>query len=293
MNDTAGQHRLFNHELKTRIISAVILGVAVIYMTWAGGRTFELLWAVAAILILFEFMKMSGEHVRFSAKAASFVMLLLTIGSWMIGDFVTALLLAVSTIAVLLFWELFLSRSAWSPLGFVYAALPFFAMTQLRGDGTEGILVIFLLFGCVWGADVFAYFAGRTFGGPKLAPRISPKKTWSGFLGSIAGALFISWLVLYFSGNSGGIGFFLLMLVLCVVSQIGDLIESVIKRKFGVKDSGSIIPGHGGVLDRVDGLVVAGVTLWIILLWIDNGQTTYRGNEGASLSSVFFSYFLQ
>jgi len=189
---------------------------------------------------------------------------------------------------VLALWQMFVNRTIWSALGLAYAALPFFAMSDLRSDNYNGLIVILLLYFCVWGADVFAYFAGRTIGGPKLAPRISPNKTWSGFIGSLVGALFLSYLVDLAAGFDPILVFFIIMLLAAVVSQLGDLMESSIKRKFDVKDSGSIIPGHGGVLDRVDGLVVAAVFIWLVTLYI-SAQT----GQSNDLPTVFVDAFLK
>jgi phosphatidate cytidylyltransferase len=115
----------------------------------------------------------------------------------------------------------------------------------------------------VWATDSFAYFAGRIIGGPKLAPRLSPKKTWAGLLGGMAGAAVISTgYALYYLPN--WVALALAAAALAVVAQLGDIFESALKRRYGVKDSGTLIPGHGGVLDRVDGLVTVGVVAAII-----------------------------
>ena len=124
-------------------------------------------------------------------------------------------------------------------------------------------MAILLLFACVWTADTLAYFAGRTFGGPKLMPSVSPNKTWSGFFGAVFGGLVGAVLLFHFSGLDNLMAAGLLGAAIGGLEQGGDLFESAAKRKFGIKDSGSIIPGHGGVLDRVDGLVAAAVAAWL------------------------------
>ena len=277
-----------NQELKLRIISAIILAVIVLAITWIGGQTFTLLWAVAAFLILREFNRISSASTPFMHRAVSFAVLALIVISWLIGERDTALIIFCAGFVVLAVWQYIFSRAIWASLGLCYAALPFFAMSDLRADNTNGLIVILLLYFCVWGADVFAYFAGRTIGGPKLAPSISPNKTWSGFIGSLVGALFLSYLVDVAAGFDPIFVFFVIMLFAAVVSQLGDLMESSLKRKFNVKDSGSIIPGHGGVLDRVDGLVVSAVFLWLVSLYI-----AYQQGLDTDLPTVFVNAFLK
>ena len=144
----------------------------------------------------------------------------------------------------------------WAGNGTLYVALPLVALGWMRGL-PDGAILVFWTFLSVWATDVGGYFFGKGIGGPKLAPKISPKKTWAGFLGgaflsvvvSVVLALIMSW------GNLALIA--LIGFAVATVAQIGDLFESSIKRAFDVKDSGELIPGHGGILDRVDGLVFA------------------------------------
>ena len=279
---------LMSKELKLRIISAVILAVLVLAITWIGGQTFTLLWAVVAFMILKEFNRMCSTSISLANNVVSFITLLLIVASWLIGDRQTAIIIFCIGFVVLASWQMFLNRSLWSALGLAYATLPFFAMSDLRSDNHNGLIVILLLYFCVWGADVFAYFAGRTIGGPKLAPSISPNKTWAGFIGSLVGALLLSYLVDLAAGFDPILVFFVIMLMAAVVSQLGDLMESSIKRKFDVKDSGTIIPGHGGVLDRVDGLVVAAVFIWLVTLYL----STQIGQSN-DLPTVFVNAFLK
>ena len=279
---------LMSKELKLRIISAVILAVLVLAITWIGGQTFTLLWAVVAFMILKEFNRMCSTSISLANNVVSFITLLLIVASWLIGDRQTAIIIFCIGFVVLASWQMFLNRSLWSALGLAYATLPFFAMSDLRSDNHNGLIVILLLYFCVWGADVFAYFAGRTIGGPKLAPSISPNKTWAGFIGSLVGALLLSYLVDLAAGFDPILVFFVIMLMAAVVSQLGDLMESSIKRKFDVKDSGTIIPGHGGVLDRVDGLVVAAVFIWLVTLYL----STQIGQNN-DLPTVFVNAFLK
>jgi phosphatidate cytidylyltransferase len=148
--------------------------------------------------------------------------------------------------------------------GVGYAAIPALALAFLRSSDMAGLWAILFLFACVWATDIAAYFAGRAIGGPKLAPSISPSKTWSGAIGgALAGA--VAGVIVALAGPSSlSIAIATLIAVaVSVVSQFGDLFESAYKRHHGAKDSGRIIPGHGGVMDRVDGLVAAAVVLYL------------------------------
>ena len=125
------------------------------------------------------------------------------------------------------------------------------------------------MFSIIWATDIFAFFAGRTFGGPKLAPKISPNKTWSGLAGGVIASMLIGLMSsLMFSG--GVVFFVIISALLSLIEQGSDLLESKIKRIFGVKDSGNIIPGHGGVLDRLDGMMLLAPTvLFLITVFSD------------------------
>jgi phosphatidate cytidylyltransferase len=128
------------------------------------------------------------------------------------------------------------------------------------------MLTMMWLFAVVWAADICAYFTGRLIGGPKLAPKISPKKTWAGLWGAVAGGFIIGIAAAYAGGSASLFLAAALGAILALVEQGGDLFESALKRHHGVKDSGRLIPGHGGVLDRVDGLVAAALFLALVIL---------------------------
>ena len=145
----------------------------------------------------------------------------------------------------------------WTALGIVYVAIPSIALIAFRQEGPEGLPIIVFVAQIVWATDIAAYFGGRAIGGPKLWPLVSPKKTWSGAATGLAGAIAVALMFTAMVGTGNWLAALLLALLLSVGAQAGDLAESAFKRRFGVKDSGTIIPGHGGVLDRVDGLYVA------------------------------------
>jgi len=145
----------------------------------------------------------------------------------------------------------------WIVAGIGYAAVMAAAPILLRADAAHGLHAIVLLFAVVWATDILGYFAGRTFGGPKLWPAISPKKTWSGALAGTVGAVVMAVLVAEFFGSFNRAAIALIALLLSVMAQLGDLLESWIKRRFGAKDASHLIPGHGGVMDRLDGFWAA------------------------------------
>lgn len=143
------------------------------------------------------------------------------------------------------------------PAGLFYAGATGLALAAIRGDDQPGLYAMFFIFAVVWATDILAYFVGRALGGPKLAPSISPGKTWSGAIGGAVSAVAAGVLLAHFLFPGTEILAAGLAFVLSACSQSGDLFESFIKRKFGVKDSSRLIPGHGGVMDRVDGLIFA------------------------------------
>jgi len=160
-------------------------------------------------------------------------------------------------------------RPAWMALGVLYVAVSVWALWRLRLDPEWGEMTVFWLLVVVWGADTGGYVFGMSLRGPKLAPSISPNKTWSGFFGgTLLGALAGWGMVSYFRPEVGldmaSIGIIAFSATMAVVSQIGDLLESWVKRRFDVKDSGAIIPGHGGLFDRVDGLVATAIVVALI-----------------------------
>lgn len=145
----------------------------------------------------------------------------------------------------------------WLVLGVIYIAVPCIAVIWLRADPETGLATVLWLLAVIWGTDTGAYFAGRGIGGPKLAPRISPKKTWAGLGGGMIAAGAVGGATAAILGLSNASALVAFSILLAVIAQGGDLLESAVKRHFKVKDSGNIIPGHGGLLDRLDGLMTA------------------------------------
>lgn len=170
------------------------------------------------------------------------------------------LLIALVTVMMVLEWRQMVGggwrRPGWLVIGYVYIALAVLAAFWLRHDAKFGLITFLWLLAAVWATDIFAFFTGRTLGGPKLAPTISPGKTWSGLLGGVLAAALVS-IVFTAWADADGVWLAFWGALVAVVAQVGDLVESAMKRRFGRKDSGRLIPGHGGILDRVDGLLAA------------------------------------
>jgi phosphatidate cytidylyltransferase len=156
--------------------------------------------------------------------------------------------------------------AVWWLAGLGYAALPAAALVWLRSDSSLGLTAILYLFAVAWTTDTASYVAGRLIGGPKLAPRISPHKTWAGFVvGALMPAL-VGVAFAAYSTNGSAVGLALVSITLALGCQMGDLFESWVKRRFGAKDTSQLIPGHGGLLDRIDGLLFAAVLAALISL---------------------------
>jgi phosphatidate cytidylyltransferase len=154
----------------------------------------------------------------------------------------------------------------WSLIGLIYILMPTVSLVWIR-EHSKGKEVIFWLLANVWMTDIAAYFVGSTIGGPKLCPSISPNKTWSGLIGGVIAAAIVGMITAKYNHSAKPEYLIILSATLGIYGQIGDLIESWIKRKFNVKDSGKIIPGHGGILDRVDSLVPVAPKVVFVLLF--------------------------
>jgi phosphatidate cytidylyltransferase len=251
-------------DLGVRAASALILIPAVLLDIWMGGVWFELFMAFLGLLMAHEWTNIvhqrSSSQFAFHASAVLSAALL----PQDIGVLPTlAIILAITVIGLVGTMYRNRDKSLFAYTGTPYVAFPVLALVLLRTDNVWGVHAIMWLMLVVWATDTFAYFAGRIIGGPKLAPVLSPKKTWAGLLGGMAGAALVSSIYAAFWLPSwaalAGVA-----AALAVVAQLGDIFESALKRRFDMKDSGDLIPGHGGVLDRVDGLVVAGVVAAII-----------------------------
>ncbi len=259
-------------ELGLRIISGIVLAAVALGVTWLGGPVFAAFWLAAGIAIAFEWIGMTRAEPRaiLSALCAAGLAGLLVAYKLDAGWSSELAILILSLGGIVLVAESRRDRG-WAVPGFLYAALVALVPVVVRDRPDLGALAILWIFGVVWTTDIAAYFTGRALGGPKLAPRVSPKKTWSGFLGGLAAATIVGTLVVHLGrrfDSDPAVGLVLVALasaLASVASQIGDLGESALKRRFGAKDSGHLIPGHGGVMDRLDGFAAVALLCGVAL----------------------------
>lgn len=252
-------------DLGPRVASSAILVAIAILSLRVGGALFVIAWLAAALIVHFEWQRIVGgarQATRLAIGSGALViaaLLVSTISADLAGLTICLAALAAGGSADP-------GRRGWSGMGVLYAGSLIIAVVALRMSFPFGQRAIAWLFAVVWGTDIVAYFAGRLIGGPKFLPQISPSKTWAGTaLGIIGGAL-IGSLFLALAArltrletpapNSAP---FLLGLATAAVAQAGDLFESWMKRRFGAKDSSNFIPGHGGLMDRLDGFIAAAV----------------------------------
>jgi phosphatidate cytidylyltransferase len=251
-------------ELRTRIVSAIVLAPVGLAAMILGGLPFALLVTVVAAIAFWEWTGISGAVEPLWLRAGCAVCLAagLVALAFARTDLAIALIGGPALLTLIAGYRY---RSClWTGLGLFYVAIPCAACIVLRQAEPHGWAAILYLLIVVWATDIAAYFGGRGLGGPKLWPRVSPKKTWSGALSGLAAAIVAGGLVAWLTGAGDIRTGLVLAAPLSVASQAGDLLESALKRRFGVKDSGRIIPGHGGVLDRMDGLFAAAALAWLI-----------------------------
>ena len=251
--------------LQLRVISGIVLAIAVLGLTWLGGLPFRLLAAAIGGAIFYEWSAMSRKAGDRRHKVTAAVLLGIVLVALLAGypALLVLALLALSVIVSAVDGRA-MGQGGWTAVGLAYAGLSAISLALLRGAGDAGLAAMLFLFATVWATDILAYFVGRAIGGPKLAPSISPGKTWSGAIGGAVAGAAAGLVVAGAIGSANLVWLGLIAVVLSVVSQAGDLFESSVKRRNGVKDSGSLIPGHGGVMDRVDGLVAAALALYVI-----------------------------
>ncbi|PKQ05860.1 MAG: phosphatidate cytidylyltransferase [Alphaproteobacteria bacterium HGW-Alphaproteobacteria-11] len=269
MTDSAGHPSEAASDLKTRVISAAVLAPVALGATWAGGWFFAALLAAAALVMAQELARLLYGAAVGSRDAAGLAVAGLSVIVLATAGLPGAALAAAG--AVLAFA---LAARSWSGrtmmpalIAYCYLVIPLVALVWLRNDPELGLAVTIWLLATVWAIDICAYFAGRFIGGPKLAPSISPKKTWAGLIGGMMGAAAVGVVTSLWIGAGSPLLLALIGVGMTVLEQAGDFFESALKRRSGVKDSGTLIPGHGGILDRVDGLVAvaAGAALLALL----------------------------
>lgn len=274
-----------NDGLRTRLVSAAVLIPVSLGFVYAGGWIFALSLVFVAALMAFEWNRLVlGPENQSKIVVYVLIYVALMTGVMALGlDGQWAFALLLTVLATVLVYFLASNQNLparWPAAGVPYLFLPMLAFIWLRAgvDGAYGIATIVWVLLVVWGSDSGGYIVGRSVGGPKLAPRISPNKTWSGFAGGVAFAMAAGLVVALWVGEGPVITLVVVSAGLSAISQVGDLVESSVKRHFGVKDFSSLIPGHGGVFDRFDGLLFVLMAAGLLQVW--HGGTLLIWNQG-------------
>jgi phosphatidate cytidylyltransferase len=247
-------------DLQKRVLTAAVLGPMALLCVWLGGPWWAALMALCVAGLAWEWVKLCGSSTRALPGALVAPFILMAGTAAVLGQPVLGLpILAVGALAT---WYAARhaagARPLWLAFGVLYIGLAGVALIALRHDDLVGRDNVIFLFLVVWSSDIAAYVAGRSLGGPKLAPAISPNKTWSGSIGGLLGASAVGLGAALMLGAGGSPArMALVSAFLGIATQSGDMFESWIKRRFGVKDSSGLIPGHGGLLDRLDGVLAA------------------------------------
>jgi phosphatidate cytidylyltransferase len=258
--------RLAKNELASRVGSALGLAMLALAVTLVGGVVFALFWVAAAAFFLAEFLAMIGYRpLAVGAAIGAIGLTGATFGVWRSSFFagIAALLVAACVVAIRAERK---GNGVIGAAGLAYAACVVLPVVALRSLPEHGFALTLWLYALVWTTDIGAFFIGRGLGGPKLWPRISPKKTWSGFVGGTLAGVCVAMLI-----NAAGAvplsaaAVLALSFVASLGVQAGDLFESALKRSYGVKDSSRLIPGHGGFMDRLDGFALASLVVAVAL----------------------------
>ena len=243
-----------SRNLLTRVAAALVLAPIAIAVAYAGSWWWIVPVTLLTIGLFVEWLTVVGSAREKRVIAAGVVAL--TVAGLCLGFARVELALVALGLGAAATALLSSRQRGWTSGGFLYAGAAQMASVVVRLDSATGFVALVFVMLIVWVTDIGGYFAGRGIGGAKLWPRVSPNKTWAGAIGGFGASLVIA---LGFAALDVGQAWPLLMLaaVLSVVAQLGDLFESAVKRRFGVKDSSHIIPGHGGLMDRLDGFVAA------------------------------------
>lgn len=266
--------------LGLRTITALALSCLALSLTYIGGLLFALFIILLCSLVFYEYQRIVQPYFTRASRLLGWIVYM-AVSLLVLANSPIELALSITLVFSLLFLvPIIFSSSAntkslgvkytyafWCSLGFLYSTLPLLSLVYLRKQQTTGFITILYLFAVVWGSDTGGYFGGKLLGGAKLAAKISPNKTWSGAICGVAVAIFLASLIRYFGdGHNIECYFVIWVVALSVIAQIGDLLESMLKRRFAVKDSGRLLPGHGGVMDRVDGLLFIALFYLVTIL---------------------------
>lgn len=273
--------------LKTRVKSALIFAPFVLIVLYVGSYPFSLMIAAAAVIAVFEWVRMvmtGANPPRMLSRMAAIITGFAVLAAGFVQNHdgfvanpIIPLCLLLAFCCVIFAFNFYHNGPSlkWAVAGIVYIGFALDMIVWIRNGSPYGLFNMLTLLCIVWASDSFAYFAGRAIGGPKLAPKISPKKTWAGFFGSslgagaVAAAFACPWVLAHTGqhtiGHMGAGGYFAMGFVLAMFGQAGDLLISFFKRRYGVKDTGNLIPGHGGILDRIDALLLVALVFGAII----------------------------
>ncbi|SDE79032.1 phosphatidate cytidylyltransferase [Rhodospira trueperi] len=258
--------------LRKRVMSGLVLASAVVLVVVLGWPWFDVLVALCAAVMAWEWSTVCCGRRGLAgslliAMVATAPLLVVPFGGWALLPVLLGMLPALYRV------KADRRRPLWIAAGSLYIGLPSIALAWIHLDtGWETVLWLFLV---VWTTDTAAYVVGSRVGGPLLWPRLSPRKTWAGLIGGLAFATVVGVLAGWLLGAASPGIVLVLALGLSIVSQGGDLLESAFKRRFRVKDSGGLIPGHGGLLDRADGLIAATPVAALAIILMQGGLTTW------------------
>ncbi len=255
-------------DLGLRVASGAALAAIALAALWSGSLAFALLVAAVGVVVAWEWGRIvrgAGVDAIMVIQGAAVIAAVLLAWRGLPGLGLITVLVAAIISALLAFGE----RGHMAAIGALYAGLPALVLVWLRGADTWGMVAALFLMLAVWATDTGAYFAGRLIGGPKLMPRVSPNKTWSGLLGGLAAAGLVG-VIFALVNRDLHVGWMTVAgATLGIVSQAGDLLESALKREYGVKDASGLIPGHGGFMDRIDGLAAAALAVAIFAMVVN------------------------
>jgi len=278
--------------LSIRLFSSIVLIPIIFGLVWVGDWVFNVAVVVFLFVSLKEWYNLSASNLSGRGKFFLYGIPLFLILVAMLKGLLFSVILSFCAIPLIWYYvfkqhqkvkPVWKARPYWVSFGFVYIFSSMFSLIHLRSNEEQGLVYIVYLLAVVWGTDIGAYVFGRLIGGAKLLPKISPKKTWAGLIGGMITAGIFGGLVEYwklfggfcFKGFGSGCLVFTfydaacLGMILAIFAQVGDFAESYVKRRVDVKDSGKIIPGHGGLLDRIDGLLPVSILLNLIILLME------------------------
>jgi len=272
---TGSAPQRFGPDLWPRVAAAVAMGSVAVAATWIGGFLFAAFWWLASIVVLWEWQRLVGGERLIVARVVAGAVALALAALWALHDSIAGVVAALILGAAVVGWIAGGRQGIWAAAGVLYAGALVASVGLLRVSPSFGMASILWLFAVVWGADIAAYFAGRLIGGPRLWPRVSPGKTWAGaivgaFAGAVLGLMLGAW-------TNRLAALFWLGLATAIVSELGDLFESALKRRFGVKDSSGLIPGHGGLMDRLDAFTSASFFAAVVAILHPKGDYIASG----------------